>query len=248
MTSTYSSLLASRRHWATMTAARMVLLAGAVFACGFGSGPVAAQSLELHAAFNDVHDQVANDSQSSGSDVRVAANPKPPTTKAAQSAAQKSVKAPATKPAPRPRPAAATDSSVTTENLPLPPMSGKVPLAGADATDGLKLTKNDKGLITLVVRNKSLSQVLALIAQTQDLNIVASNDIDALITITLRDVPIDEALTAILSVANYTWVKRNNIILITSLTDATNLSPDVQGRQLQVFDLDFASATVVDDT
>ena len=98
------------------------------------------------------------------------------------------------------------------------------------------------------MRDTSLSQVLALLAQTQYLNIVAANDIDALISITLRDVPIEEALTAILSVANYTWVKRNNIILITSLTDATNLPADVQGRQIQVFDLDFASATVVAET
>ena len=108
----------------------------------------------------------------------------------------------------------------------------------------VKLSNKD-GQITLIVRDASLSQVLALLAQTQELNIVAANDIDALISITLRDVPLEEALTAILSVANYTWVKRNNIILITSLTDAANLPADVQGRQIQVFDLDFASATVV---
>jgi type II secretory pathway component HofQ len=76
---------------------------------------------------------------------------------------------------------------------------------------------------------------------------VAANDIDALISITLRDVPLEEALTAILSVANYTWVRRNNIILITSLADSANLPADVQGRQIQVFDLDFAKATVVAD-
>ena len=123
-----------------------------------------------------------------------------------------------------------------------------MPLIGTEPDPDLNLSKNGNGLITLIVRDKSLSQVLALIAQTQNLNIVASNDIDALISITLRDVPIEEALTAILSVANYTWVKRNNIILITSLTDATNLPADVQGRQIQVFDLDFASATVVAET
>jgi type II secretory pathway component GspD/PulD (secretin) len=79
------------------------------------------------------------------------------------------------------------------------------------------------------------------------LNIVASNDIDAIISITLRDVPIEEALSAILSVANYTWVERNNIILITSLTDATNLPADVQGRQIQVFNLDFVAAAAVSE-
>ena len=51
-----------------------------------------------------------------------------------------------------------------------------------------------------------------------------------------------------LAVANYTWVKRGNIILITSVADSVNLPADVQGRQIQVFDLDFASAATVSET
>jgi type IV pilus assembly protein PilQ len=227
---------------------RCALLASVIFA--FLTPWACAQSLELHAAFNDVRDKMADDSQPATSEVRVAATPKPPakTTKpAAQPVAQKNGAATTrVKQVPRPHPPIPADDS--TEMLPVPAMAGSVPLAGSDASKGLQLTKNDKGLVTLIVRDKSLSQVLALIAQTQDLNIVASNDIDAMISITLRDVPIEEAMTAILSVANYTWVKRNNIIMITSLSDATNLSPDVQGRQVEVFDLDFASATVVADT
>ena len=60
--------------------------------------------------------------------------------------------------------------------------------------------------------------------------------------------PVEEALTAVLAVANYTWVKRGNIILITSVADSVNLPADVQGRQIQVFDLDFASAAGVSET
>jgi type IV pilus assembly protein PilQ len=129
------------------------------------------------------------------------------------------------------------------ELLPAPRLQGRLPLAGGGPGD-VKLSEKD-GRITLVVRDAALSRVLAMLAQTQHLNIVASNDIDVVISITLRDVPLEEALTAILSVANYTWVKQNNIILITSLTNATNLPADVQGRQIQVFELDFASAEVV---
>src|SRR4029079_14772192 len=65
--------------------------------------------------------------------------------------------------------------------------------------------------------------------------------------ITLRKVPGEEALTAVLAVANYTWVKRGNIILITSVAESINLPADVQGRQIQVFDLDFASAAGVSE-
>jgi len=127
------------------------------------------------------------------------------------------------------------------EALPPPRLQGRLPLAGSNAGE-VQLSQSKNGNITLVVRDASLSRVLALLAQTQHLNIVAANDLDALISITLRDVPVEEALTAILSVANYTWVKRNNIILVTSLTDAMHLPADVQGREIQVFELDFASA------
>ncbi len=131
------------------------------------------------------------------------------------------------------------------ESLPSPRIEGMLPLAGGDPAGDVQLTPKGNGLISLTVRDASLSRVLALMAQTQHLNIVAANDIDAMISITLRDVPLEEALTSILSVANYTWVQRNNIILVTSLADANNLPPDVQGRQIQVFDLDFASALAV---
>lgn len=131
-----------------------------------------------------------------------------------------------------------------TETLPEPRMKAVLPLA--DNGDGeVQLSASRNGRITLIVRDASLSRVIALLAQEHNLNIVAANDIDAVISITLRDVPLEEALSAILSVANYTWVKRNNIILITSLTNATPLPADVQGRQFQVFDLDFAKASNV---
>jgi type II secretory pathway component GspD/PulD (secretin) len=217
-----------------------VLIAAAVWSVA--TSPLArSQTLELHEAFNEVHERISESEDPSDGGVRVAqkATAKPTAKR----------KAAATRPTGGVKqPRSESESGAT--NLPLPAMEETLPLGGIDQTDkGLQLTTNDStGLITLIVRDKSLSQVLALIAQTQHLNIVASNDIDALISITLRDVPIDEALTAILSVANYTWVKRNNIILITSLTDPINLPADVQGRQIQVFDLDFTSAALVAET
>ena len=76
---------------------------------------------------------------------------------------------------------------------------------------------------------------------------MAANDIDAVISITLRNVGLEEALTAILSVANYTWVDQNGIILITSLAGSGGLPPEVQGRCIRVFELDFVSATIVSE-
>jgi hypothetical protein len=141
-----------------------------------------------------------------------------------------------------------------TEALPMPPagssstsrVEGNLPMAGWDAD--VDIAQGTDGRIDrLVVRDASLSKVLALLAQTYHLNIVASNDIDAVISITLRDVALEEALTAILSVANYTWVNRDGIILITSLSDTAQLSPEVQGRVTQIFELDFVSASIISE-
>jgi type IV pilus assembly protein PilQ len=137
-----------------------------------------------------------------------------------------------------------------TETLPPPQINGKqmlgsVPLSGWDAAGEVQVDKNQNGNVSLIVRDASLSKVLALLAQTYHLNIVAANDIDVSISITLNNVPLEQALTAILSVANYTWVERNGIIMVTSMTESAQLPADIQGRQIQVFELDFASATVV---
>jgi hypothetical protein len=124
-------------------------------------------------------------------------------------------------------------------------IEGTLPMSGWDADVDIAPGANGR-IDRLVVRDASLSKVLALLAQTYHLNIVAANDIDAVISITLRDVALEEALTAILSVANYTWVNRDGIILITSLADSA-LPPGVQGRETQIFDLDFVSATTVSE-
>lgn len=130
------------------------------------------------------------------------------------------------------------------ELLPLPRVEGTLPLAGWDTDVDIQPGTNGR-IDRLFVRDASLSRVLALLAQTYHLNIVASNDIDAIISITLRDVELEEALTSILSVANYTWVSRNGIILITPMIDGGQLPAEIQGRQIQVFELDFASAAAV---
>ena len=102
------------------------------------------------------------------------------------------------------------------------------------------------GLISLVARETPLNEILSSIAQGEKLNVVCAEDINARISITLHGVTLENALTAILSTAGYTWTRRNNIIHITSVSAAATLSPETQGRCTEVFPLDFVSATDVD--
>src|SRR5258705_7037116 len=249
MTVTIQALL-SGLIWPKRAARGVALFGCAVVMCCASARPVVAQSSKLHAAFEDANPGIAPASEPSPGTGRLASaeqkpsaeSPKPTTPPPAR-------KSPPVKKA---KPAIAPESQppAATEELPPGPLKAVLLPGGAAPVEGLKLTQDDKekGLITLIVRDKPLSQVLALLAQTQQLNIVAANDIDVMISITLRKVPIEEALTAVLAVANYTWVKRGNIILITSVAESVNLPADVQGRQIQVFDLDFASATGVSET
>jgi type II secretory pathway component GspD/PulD (secretin) len=215
--------------------------------CCTSARPAVAQSSKLHAAFEVVEASNSVTNEPSPGTVRLV------------SGQQQLVQPPKTTTPPARKPPAKKASPIVTpethlpekmEPLPPGPMKAVLPLAGTATTEGLQLTQDDKdkGLITLIVRDTPLSQVIARLAQQQQLNIVAANDIDVLISITLKRVPVEDALTAVLAVANYTWVKRGNIILITSVTDSANLPADVQGRQIQVFDLDFASAAGVSET
>jgi hypothetical protein len=103
------------------------------------------------------------------------------------------------------------------------------------------------GLVSLVARDTPLSDIMSSIAQGQRLNVVCAEDISARISITLHDVTLEDALTAILSTAGYTWIKRNDIIQVTSVSDSTNVSPETQGRTTEVFPLDYISAADVDE-
>jgi type IV pilus assembly protein PilQ len=126
-------------------------------------------------------------------------------------------------------------------------LEGKVPISGWDSAGNVDLSKGQNGNVSMVVRDASLSKVLSILGQNYHLNIVAANDIDTAISITLTDVPLEQALTSILAVANYTWVERNGIILVTSMAESAQLPADIQGREVHVFELDFVGALAVSE-
>ena len=160
----------------------------ALVMCCASPRSVVAQSSKLHAAFEVVEASNSEPSEPSPGTVRLV------------SGQQQPVQPPKTATPPARKPAAKKATPVVTpethlpekmEPLPPGPMKAVLPLAGSASTEGLQLTQDDKdkGLITLIVRDTPLSQVIARLAQQQQLNIVAANDIDVLISITLKRVP-----------------------------------------------------------
>lgn len=122
----------------------------------------------------------------------------------------------------------------------------KIPVAtSTDPTQVQLDTRN--GLIYLVARDTPMNEVLAAIAQSVRLNVVCADNVTTRISITLHGVTLEDALDAILSIGGYTWTRKNNIVRITSISEASNLAPETQGRATEVITLDYVNAADVDE-
>jgi len=109
----------------------------------------------------------------------------------------------------------------------------------------LELRMNN-GLITLIANQASLSDILAILAQDHGLNIVSSDTIAAKVTVTLRDVPLADALNAILSIQGLSWSRRNNIISVTRISLDEAGGAIVQGRVIRVYPLSYVTGAAIE--
>jgi hypothetical protein len=143
-----------------------------------------------------------------------------------------------------------TEAAPSAEPVPTPPVAQDpaaaeprtyyVPLA--NPTQNNVDIRQEAGRLSLIVRDGTLNDVLTRLAETQGLNLVTAETLTTRLTITLDRVTVEQALDAILAVAGYTWVRNGDIVFITSLAGETAVAPETQGRQLEIFSLDFASA------
>jgi type IV pilus assembly protein PilQ len=108
------------------------------------------------------------------------------------------------------------------------------------------MIKEDQGLISLMVRDAPLKQVIALVAETQKLNIVFASTTNVPVTASFDRVPFEQVIEALLSISGHTWTINEDIIFITEIDAADYVSPEAGGRIVEVFELDFASAVDVD--
>ncbi len=146
-------------------------------------------------------------------------------------------------PSPPPVPRAAS------EPLPPPrapgPSTYRIPLKGQPAADHVQGTARN-GRVSLIARDATLGDVLATLAQMQGTNIVCAGQNDSTVTVTLNDLPFDQALDAVVAMAGCTWTRRGPVIYVTRLSAGEKIAPGVQGRKIRVIPLDFLSATDVE--
>ena len=139
---------------------------------------------------------------------------------------------------------ASREPAADEEEIPPPDEAVRIPLVEPDTASQVEVTEKD-GLVSLVARDASLNAVLTVLAEHTGLNVVLTDATNSAITITLKDVRLEDALDAILAITGNTWTRKNNIILVSNIDNAGSLSTGVQGTVTRVFELDYASASDV---
>ena len=98
-------------------------------------------------------------------------------------------------------------------------------------------------LLTVEVRGAPLHSVLSLIAVQQGLSIAANSSLDMPVTVSLQPTTLENALDAVTSVSGCTWTKIRDVIYVTPIQAQSPENFVIQGRAIQVFDLNYASGT-----
>lgn len=97
-------------------------------------------------------------------------------------------------------------------------------------------------LVSIFARDADLRLLLATIAQENRINIIPSQEVTGVVSVTLHDKPVLQALDAILRIHGFTWQVLDNIIYVSKPNKALNQNPTILGLQLQVFELNYISA------
>jgi type II secretory pathway component GspD/PulD (secretin) len=121
----------------------------------------------------------------------------------------------------------------------------RIPVASPAPADRVEI-KQSAGRISLSAREVPLNRLLILMGQQLGVNIVCADNASTPVSVTLDQVPLEDALTAICSIAGSCWTQTNGIIHVSNIGAATKLPAEVQGRQVRVFRLDFVAAKEVE--
>ena len=113
--------------------------------------------------------------------------------------------------------------------------------------DGERIAPTER--ISLNYRETPLSDVLKNISRAYGMNMVFDSNISGTVTVNLNEVPLDDALGAILKLNGYTYRKSGEIVEIISLQDAKKqLGSDKIGeKKYKIYKLGAASATTVSE-
>ncbi len=81
-------------------------------------------------------------------------------------------------------------------------------------------------IVTLDYKDVEIATILRSLSQTYDLNLVTSPELKGKVTVSLKDVTVQEALEVILSSGGYNYSKKGNIIYVVSSSEDVQLASE----------------------
>jgi len=100
---------------------------------------------------------------------------------------------------------------------------------------------SDHGTVTLAAQGIEITKLLELLSIKSRMNIVASEKVKALVSVSLYDVPIDEALDALLTVNGFVWERQGPFVMVYTRAEKEAMDKARMKREPRVFTLQFLS-------
>jgi len=103
------------------------------------------------------------------------------------------------------------------------------------------VTVSEHGTVTLAAQGIEITKLLELLSIKSRMNIVASEKVKALVSVSLYDVPIDQALDALLTVNGFVWERNGPFIMVYTRAEKDAMDKAKMKREPRVFTLQFLS-------
>ncbi len=97
----------------------------------------------------------------------------------------------------------------------------------------------EHGTVSLAAQGIEITKLLELLSIKSKLNIVASEKVKALVSVSLYDVPVDQALDALLTVNGFVWERQGPFIMVYARAEKEAMDKSKLKRDAHVFTLQF---------
>lgn len=108
-------------------------------------------------------------------------------------------------------------------------------------TGAADVSVSEHGTVTLAAQGIEITKLLELLSIKSHLNIVASEKVKALVSVSLYDVPIDQALDALLTVNGFVWERQGPFVMVYTRAEKELQDKAKLKRDPKVFTLQFLS-------
>jgi len=132
----------------------------------------------------------------------------------------------------------------TGQPVPPPPLRDpmKPARAGGGIDDASKVKVSDHNTVDLHVKDEDLASVLELLSIQTQTNIIASKNVSGKVSATLYGVTFDEALSSILHVNGFTYMKNGNFIYVYTQEEYKQIEAALKKRVAKVIHLNYLNA------